>query len=144
MNFLAKLLGSEVDSILQNLTAFVSNIVVTKGDKAKIIQEIEQANNNIQLKIQDTITERHKTDMNSDSWLSKNIRPMVLISIILLFFLLSVFHGAAWLNVPESYITILKNWGELAFMFYFGSRGIEKIVSAAPALTEKLFSKRNK
>ncbi len=142
MNILAKILGTEVQGILQNLTGFVDKLVVTKAEKAKIIQEITNAENQIQLQIQQTITERHQTDMNSDSWLSKNVRPMVLIAIIILFLFLSFFDGANWLQVPEGYISILKNWGELAFMFYFGSRGIEKIVSRAPVLTNKLFDRR--
>ena len=141
MNILAKILGTEVQGILQNLTGFVDKLVVTKEEKAKIIQEITTAENQIQLQIQQTITERHQTDMNSDSWLSKNVRPMVLIAIIILFLFLSFFDGANWLQVPEGYISILKNWGELAFMFYFGSRVIEKIVSRTPELTKKLFER---
>ena len=134
-----------MQGILQNLTSFVDKLVVTKEEKAKIIKEITNADNQIQLQIQQTITERHQTDMNSDSWLSKNVRPMVLIAIIILFLFLSFFDGANWLQVPEGYISILKNWGELAFMFYFGSRGLEKIFSHTPELTNKLFnSSKNK
>ncbi len=144
MNLLAKILGTEVQGILQNLTGFVDKLVVTKAEKAKIIQEITNAENQIQLQIQQTITERHQTDMNSDSWLSKNVRPMVLLSLIVLFLFLSFFDGANWLQVPEGYISILKNWGELAFMFYFGSRGLEKIVSRTPELTKKLFERRKR
>ena len=144
MNILAKILGTEVQGILQNLTGFVDKLVVTKEEKAKIIQEITNAENQIQLQIQQTITERHQTDMSSDSWLSKNVRPMVLIAIIVLFLFLSFFDGANWLQVPEGYISILKNWGELAFMFYFGSRGLEKIVSRTPELTQKLFERRKR
>ncbi|RLD50754.1 MAG: hypothetical protein DRJ05_19215 [Bacteroidetes bacterium] len=44
-------------------------------------------------------------------------------------------------GVPKSCISILKNWDELAFMFYFGSRGLEKIVSRTPELTKKLFER---
>ncbi len=144
MNILANILGKEVSGILQNLTGFVDKLVVTKAEKAKIIQEITNAENQIQLQIQQTITERHQTDMNSDSWLSKNVRPMVLLAIIFLFLLLSFFDGANWLNVPEGYISMLKNWGELAFMFYFGSRGLEKITSQSGVLTSKLFDKNKK
>ncbi len=144
MNILANILGKEVSGILKNLTGFVDKLVVTKAEKAKIIQEITNAENQIQLQIQQTITERHQTDMNSDSWLSKNVRPMVLLAIIFLFLLLSFFDGANWLNVPEGYISMLKNWGELAFMFYFGSRGLEKITSQSGVLTSKLFDKNKK
>ncbi|RLD41834.1 MAG: hypothetical protein DRJ05_00965 [Bacteroidetes bacterium] len=139
MNILANILGKEVSGILQNLTGFVDKLVVTKEEKAKIIQEITNAENQIQLQIQQTITERHQTVMNSDSWLSKNVRPMVLLAIIVLFLFLSFFDGANWLNVPEGYISILKNWGELTFMFYFGSRGIEKIVNNSSLISKELF-----
>ncbi len=138
------ILGKEVSGILQNLTGFVDKLVVTKEEKAKIIERISSADNKIQIQIQETLTERHRIDMNSDSWLSKNVRPMVLLSIIVLFLLLSFFDGANWLQVPEGYISILKNWGELAFMFYFGSRGLEKITSQSGALTSKLFDKNKK
>ena len=102
MNILANILGKEVSGILQNLTGFVDKLVVTKEEKAKIIQEITNAENQIQLQIQQTISDRHQTDMNSDSWLSKNVRPMVLIAIIVLFLFLSFFDGANWLHTPKA------------------------------------------
>jgi len=144
MNPLASILIPEVKGILKDLTGFVDGLVVTKEEKAKIIERIGNADNEIQMHIQDTLTERQRIDMQSDSWLSKNVRPVVLMSIVFLFLLLSFCDGIGWLTVPDSYISVLKNWGELAFMFYFGSRGIEKIVSRTPDLTNKLFRQKKR
>ena len=144
MNILANILNTEIKSILKDLTGFVDGLVVTKEEKAKIIERIGNADNEIQMRIQDALTERQRIDMQSDSWLSKNVRPIVLLTIVFLFLLLSFSEGVGWLTVPDGYISVLKNWGELAFMFYFGSRGIEKIVSRTPDLSQKLFERKKR
>ena len=74
----------------------------------------------------DNITDRWEADMSSDSWLSKNIRPMSLIAIFLGYFLFAMM-SAFGLNANESYVTLLGNWGMLVFGAYFGSRTVEKI-----------------
>jgi len=74
----------------------------------------------------DNITDRWQADMASDSWLSKNIRPMSLIAIFLGYFLFAMM-SAYGLNANESYVTLLGNWGMLVFGAYFGSRTVEKI-----------------
>ena len=74
----------------------------------------------------DNITDRWQADMSSDSWLSKNIRPMSLIAIFLGYFLFAMM-SAFGLNANESYVTLLGNWGMLVFGAYFGSRTVEKI-----------------
>jgi hypothetical protein len=74
----------------------------------------------------DNITDRWQADMNSDSWLSKNIRPMSLIAI---FTMYSVFAmmSAYGLNANESYVQLLGNWGMLIMGAYFGGRTVEKL-----------------
>lgn len=76
---------------------------------------------------QNNITERLKADMGSDSWLSKNIRPMTLIAILLGYF---VFAGlsAAQIEVNQKYVELLGQWGMLIMSFYFGGRTLEKII----------------
>ena len=72
------------------------------------------------------LTKRQQADMLSDSWLSKNIRPMMLIALFTAyigFALASVFD----LDTKTAYVDLLGQWGMLAFSFYFGSRGMEKI-----------------
>ena len=74
----------------------------------------------------DNVTDRWQADMSSDSWLSKNIRPMSLIAIFLGYFLFAMM-SAFGLNANEAYVTLLGNWGMLVFGAYFGSRTVEKI-----------------
>lgn len=76
---------------------------------------------------QNNLTERLKADMGSDSWLSKNIRPMTLIFILLAystFAMMSAFN----LNTNQAYVELLGQWGMLIMSFYFGGRTLEKIM----------------
>lgn len=102
-----------------------------EADKAKIrLIELQQAGQFKEidsfLQEQRELTERHKSDMASDSWLSKNIRPLALISLVSGYFLFATGSAFGW-NVTEAYVELLGQWGMLAFSFYFGSRGMEKI-----------------
>ncbi|MDH5360148.1 MAG: hypothetical protein OEX03_06260 [Gammaproteobacteria bacterium] len=78
------------------------------------------------------ISKRHQNDMQSDSWLSKNIRPMALIFLTLCTMLL--IYLTTFGTMTDSQTTILMSWKELlitllglVYTFYFGSRGVEKI-----------------
>jgi hypothetical protein len=91
------------------------------GELAKMandtkIFEIDQTN----------VSERWTADMASDSWLSKNIRPMSLIAIFSGYFTFAMMSAYGY-NANESYVTLLGNWGMLIFGAYFGSRSLEKI-----------------
>ena len=66
--------------------------------------------------------------MQSDSWLSKNIRPMTLIFILIMYSLLSISSGFEF-EVTESYVSLLGQWGMLIMSFYFSGRTIEKVSS---------------
>jgi len=76
---------------------------------------------------QDNLTKRAEADMASDSWLSKNIRPMTLIFIL---FVYTTFAGmsAADIEVNNNYVELLGQWGMLIMSFYFGGRTLEKIM----------------
>ena len=76
---------------------------------------------------QNNLTERLKADMGSDSWLSKNIRPMTLAYILTAYLALAVLDGFGF-RVAESYVTLLGQWGMLVMSFYFGGRTLEKII----------------
>jgi len=73
------------------------------------------------------LTERLKADMASDSWLSKNIRPMTLIAILAGYFIFA-FMSAFGYNTNETYVQLLGQWGMLIMSFYFGGRTLEKIM----------------
>lgn len=72
------------------------------------------------------VSDRWKADMSSDSWLSKNIRPMSLIAIFIGYFLFAMM-SAYGLNANESYVNLLGQWGMLIMGAYFGGRTIEKL-----------------
>jgi uncharacterized membrane protein (DUF106 family) len=73
------------------------------------------------------LTKRQQADMGSDSWLSKNIRPMTLVFIL---FVYSTFATmSAWdIEVNNNYVELLGQWGMLIMSFYFGGRTLEKII----------------
>ncbi len=72
------------------------------------------------------LTKRQQADMGSDSWLSKNIRPLSLIALFFAYIIFAVM-SAFGINTNDNYTMLLGQWGQLAFGFYFGSRGLEKI-----------------
>ena len=81
------------------------------------LYELEQSN----------VTDRHKSDMNSDSWLSKNIRPLTLVYILIAYLVLAILD-AALIDIADSFVELLGQWGMLVMSFYFGGRTLEKII----------------
>jgi hypothetical protein len=78
--------------------------------------EVEQVNT----------TQRWTADMSSDSWLSKNIRPMTLVAILVAYFVFASSSAFGW-TVNEVYVKLLGEWGQLIMLAYFGGRTVEKI-----------------
>ena len=76
---------------------------------------------------QSNVTERWTADMSSDSWLSKNIRPMALVAIFTGYFTFAMMSAFGY-NANSSYVELLGNWGIIIFGAYFSSRGMEKII----------------
>jgi hypothetical protein len=74
----------------------------------------------------DNITDRWQADMTSDSWLSKNIRPMSLIAIFTMYSVFAMMSAFGY-NANESYVQLLGNWGMLIMGAYFGGRTVEKL-----------------
>lgn len=72
------------------------------------------------------VSKRWEADMKSDSWLSKNIRPVTLLYILTAYLALAILD-AIGLEISDSFVTLLGQWGMLIFGAYFGSRGLEKI-----------------
>ena len=72
------------------------------------------------------VSTRWSADMASDSWLSKNIRPMSLVAIFVGYFLFAMM-SAFGLNANEAYVTLLGQWGMLIMGAYFGGRTVEKL-----------------
>ena len=76
---------------------------------------------------QQELTKRAQSDMMSDSWLSKNIRPMTLIAILTGYFMFALM-SAYGMDANKAYVELLGQWGMLIMSFYFGGRTLEKIM----------------
>ena len=75
----------------------------------------------------EAVTKRWESDMKSDSYLSKNIRPMTLIAILSAYFLFAMMSAFS-INVNETYVKLLGEWGQLIMLAYFGGRTVEKVM----------------
>jgi hypothetical protein len=98
---------------------------------AQLAQNGELAKMNADLEAykteQNNLTDRLKADMSSDSWWSKNIRPLTLAFILLGYFVFAMMSAFGY-NANESYVALLGQWGMLIMSFYFGGRTLEKIM----------------
>ncbi len=90
-------------------------------------QNGELAQLNADVSEQEELTKRLQADMSSDSWLSKNIRPMTLVFILITYTAFGLM--SAWnIEVNNNYVELLGQWGMLIMSFYFGGRTLEKII----------------
>jgi hypothetical protein len=98
---------------------------------AKMAQEGELAKLANEAKLfeveQNNLTDRLKADMASDSWLSKNIRPLTLIFILGAYFTFAMMSAFNY-ETRGAYVELLGQWGMLIMSFYFGGRTLEKIM----------------
>jgi len=98
---------------------------------AKLAQDGElakMANDSKMYEVEQTnLTQRMQADMASDSWLSKNIRPLTLIYILVAYLILAILD-AALVDIADSFVELLGQWGMLVMSFYFGGRTLEKIM----------------
>ena len=92
------------------------------GELAKMANETELYKTE-----QNNLTQRMQADMASDSWLSKNIRPLTLVYILVAYLLLAVLDASV-LDIADSFVELLGQWGMLVMSFYFGGRTLEKIM----------------
>jgi uncharacterized membrane protein (DUF106 family) len=98
-----------------------------QGELLKLQQEGRMAELQADINEQDNLTKRAESDMRSDSWLSKNIRPMTLIFILTVYTVFAMMSAFGH-NANEEYVTLLGQWGMLIMSFYFGGRTLEKII----------------
>ena len=90
-------------------------------------QNGELAQLNADVSEQEELTKRLQADMSSESWLSKNIRPMTLVFILITYTAFGLM--SAWdIEVNNNYVELLGQWGMLIMSFYFGGRTLEKII----------------
>jgi len=125
MSFLKKLISGD---LIKNVDSLVDNLTSTKEEKKQLSISLKKVLLDAQAKMEAEISQRHANDMNSDSWLSKNVRPMTLIFVIVCTMLL-IFIDAGVLDfsVKNEFISLLSTCLVAIISFYFGSRGFEKI-----------------
>ena len=128
MNLLGNLLKKSGSKLIENIGNAIDKNITSKEEKLTLKNEFTGLINNFVKENQEQITERHRIDMSSDSWLSKNIRPLSMIFTTLVISLFAVFHkNIASFEINIQYIDLFKSLLILQYSFYFGLRGAEKI-----------------
>lgn len=108
------------------------DLIPTEENKLKVKSEFIKVLNEAQNNLEKELTKRVQTDMNSDSFLSKNIRPIVCIVFTIYIFALPFIH-----DVHQSILDLYTNIAISVYGFYFGSMSLEKIVPAFFKKNEK-------
>lgn len=135
MSFITDIFSSSVGTVVDSVGSAIDKLVTSDAEKLALKNELIKIQTDAKLKEQEIdiqyameATKRQSNDMQSDSWLSKNIRPMTLIFILVMYSLLSIASGLEF-EVTESYVNLLGQWGILIMSFYFSGRTIEKVSS---------------
>ena len=124
---LSKLFGSAGSNIAEKISDIVDKHTFSKVEKAQLEKELEQIFIKAELDLESEITKRHSNDMVSDSWLSKNIRPLLTIFSLILYTIFSITDlNIGDFNIQNSYVDMLGQIVIMSLGFYFTSRGIEK------------------
>ena len=98
------------------------------AELTKIQQEGKLAELNADNIENQELTKRLEADMKSDSWLSKNIRPLTMVYILSAYLVLALLD-AAGLDISDNFVSLLGQWGMLVMSFYFGGRTLEKVMN---------------
>ena len=133
MSWFSNIFSGTVGTVIDSVGTAIDKLVTSDAEKlqlhnelAKIQVEAKLREEELRLKYEEEISKRHQADMTSDSWLSKSIRPLTLIFILVMYSLLSISSGFEF-EVTEAYVKLLGEWGMLIMSFYFGGRSIEKV-----------------
>jgi hypothetical protein len=128
MNWLTKIFGGAAGDVADKVAGIADQFIQTKDEKAKFEMEMEKLFISAEEAIQKNVTERWSHDMTSDSWLSKNVRPMVLIFLVVCTVLM-IFIDAGSINfvVEEKWTSLLEIVLITVIGAYFGGRSFEKI-----------------
>jgi hypothetical protein len=125
---LAKLFGKAGGGLASKLSSIIDKFVHTKDEQAAFKKEMDELWIDAEADMQKNITERWLSDGKSDSWLSKNVRPMVLIflciSTVLMVF---IDAGAISFDLKDSHTDLLQMILLTCIGAYFGGRSYEKI-----------------
>ncbi len=128
MSILSKIFSSGATELVKEVGGVVDNLTTSKEEKLEAKRKLKEVVLDYEKSMQVEVSKRWEYDMKSDSWLSKNIRPMVLIflcvSTVLLIFIDAGFYS---FNVEQSWIDLLKVVLMTTVGAYFGGRSFEKV-----------------
>ena len=128
MNILSMLTGGGAKDLVEGIGGVVDNLHTSEEEKLEANQKIKELVSNYEVEMEKTITERWKVDMNSDSWLSKNIRPMVLIFLVVATVLMIFIDaGVIAFEVKDTWVDLLQLVLITVIGAYFGGRSLEKV-----------------
>jgi hypothetical protein len=127
MSVLTNLFSGGAADLVKSVGGVIDNLHTSKDEKLAAEQKIQQLISDYETQMEANITERWKADMNSDSWLSKNVRPLVLIFLVVSTVLL-IFIDAGVINfvVEAKWTDLLQLVLITVIGAYFGGRTMEK------------------
>jgi len=128
MSIITNLLSGGASDLIKSVGGVVDNLTTSKEEKLEAERKIKELIANHEIEMEKNITSRWEADLKSDSWLSKNVRPMTLIFLIVCTMLLIFIDaGAINFNVKDSYVDLLQLVLITVIGAYFGGRSLEKV-----------------
>ena len=125
---LGKLFSRGSAELVKGVGGVIDNLHTSAEEKLEAERKIKELIANYEVEMENNITARWEADLKSDSWLSKNVRPMVLIFLIVCTMLLIFIDaGAIKFNVKDSYVDLLQLVLITVIGAYFGGRSFEKV-----------------
>ena len=125
---LAKIFGGAAGGIAEKISNIIAKHTFSKEDRARFENEMAKVFLEAESEMQKNVTERWKTDMSSDSWLSKNVRPMVLIFLVVSTVLMVFIDaGVIAFDLKDSHTDLLQMVLLTCIGAYFGGRSYEKV-----------------
>ena len=125
---LGKLLSGGAADLVKGVGGIIDNLHTSKEEKLAAELKIKEMIMGYEAEMQKQVTERWKMDMNSDSWLSKNIRPLVLVFLVVATVLLIFIDaGAISFKVQDKWTDLLQLVLITVIGAYFGGRSLEKV-----------------
>ena len=125
---LGNLLSGGAAELVKGVGGVIDNLHTSKEEKLEAERKIKELMANYEVEMEKNITSRWEADLKSDSWLSKNVRPLVMIFLIVCAMLL-IFIDAGALNfeVKSSWVDLLQLVLITVIGAYFGGRSLEKV-----------------
>ena len=125
---LGKIFSGGTADLVKNIGGVVDSLHTSAEEKLEAERKIKELIASYQVEMEKNITARWQVDLKSDSWLSKNVRPMVLIFLIVCTMLLIFIDaGALSFEVKSSWVDLLQLVLITVIGAYFGGRSLEKV-----------------